>query len=388
MGVAHQGRAGAAREATVAVADDECLPDRCGGKSLVAADVEDLRARAEHDRDQVGVAGHPAGRFGREELPGLGGREAFPRTRSSYSMVMATRGVAPCQSGSTSAVSSRRQDSTRASSMRAPWSRGSRPSWAQPGSSQVCGSQPGTEAGCGLDNGSRVALIRAASSAEQRPLRNAPPARSSVIVRCRLEVGGSFLARQLLLGPAFLRSRGPRPPPRWRATLRSTVASSRLASPSRKVTPRVRRSGSSGSGRRAMDDVGLGGREPPVVHRLRDRHEHGLDRAGGQAHHCRTRALVPAREPVTKSCVEARLIRVASPRASISRTTSSMTASSSDITVSIPAAVSFSSPASRAANRVSRSSETSRPASRSTSGAPRSPTPGTGPMAVVGCSWN
>ncbi len=100
-------------------------------------------------------------------------------------MVIITRGVAPCWSGNRSAVWARRQSSVNASSIRAPWSRGSRPSCPQPGISQVTGSQAGWVVGTGAANGIRVDRIRAASSAEQRPLIQAPPHWSGVMVRWR-----------------------------------------------------------------------------------------------------------------------------------------------------------------------------------------------------------
>src|ERR1700712_3123985 len=71
-------------------------------------------------------------------------------------MVTETRGVVPWHSGSSAAWAARSQRSMMASKVRAPWSRGSRPSCPHPGTSQVWGSQVGPAAGVGLDSDIRV----------------------------------------------------------------------------------------------------------------------------------------------------------------------------------------------------------------------------------------
>ncbi len=87
----------------------------------------------------------------------------------------ARRGRAPWQSGARSVASTCWQAVTRASHIRAPWSRGS------VASSQVAGSV----AGAGLVSGSRAALMVAASSRVPRPRSLTPPAPSSVMERNR-----------------------------------------------------------------------------------------------------------------------------------------------------------------------------------------------------------
>ena len=90
-----------------------------------------------------------------------------------------------------------------------------------------------------------MALIRAASSEVQRPLIQAPPHWSSVMVRCRPR----WAARSSRSSSRSARRSSPSgstmDSSRW-VSLRSSVASSALASPSRNVTARARTSGSPG----------------------------------------------------------------------------------------------------------------------------------------------
>ena len=66
VGVAHHRGSGAAGERAVPVAADQGPPQRWGDQAVGAADVEDLAAGAEGDRDEVGVAGQPADHAGGE----------------------------------------------------------------------------------------------------------------------------------------------------------------------------------------------------------------------------------------------------------------------------------------------------------------------------------
>ena len=75
VGVAGHRWSSAVREPAVGVSGDEGLPDGCGDQALGAADVEDLRGRAEDGGDQVGVAADPPDRGGGELGTGLGDRE-------------------------------------------------------------------------------------------------------------------------------------------------------------------------------------------------------------------------------------------------------------------------------------------------------------------------
>jgi hypothetical protein len=59
VGVAHDRGAGAAGEPAVPVPGHQGPPDRRGDKPLLTADVEDLPAAAEHDRDEFGLTRHP-----------------------------------------------------------------------------------------------------------------------------------------------------------------------------------------------------------------------------------------------------------------------------------------------------------------------------------------
>ena len=104
------------------------------------------------------------------------------------------------------------------------------------------GSQVGPSAGWGAASGIRVALIRAASSVEQRPLIQAPPAWSSVMVRWRPRWAARS-SRSRAFSSRRSSPSGSMTVARCRAALRSSVASRVLASASRTWTPWARRSG-------------------------------------------------------------------------------------------------------------------------------------------------
>ncbi len=94
--------------------------------------------------------------------------------------VTVSRGLAPCWSGSSPSTSlAFTQVSTRASQVRAPWSRRSRA--VSPPESAQSGSVPGR----GAARACRAVLIRAASSTVPRPRTRTPPIPSSVRVRYR-----------------------------------------------------------------------------------------------------------------------------------------------------------------------------------------------------------
>ena len=99
------------------------------------------------------------------------------------------RGVAPWLVGSTSVPARSRHASTSASHNRAPWSRGSRPSWAQSVLPQAPARSvafpPHSVVGCGAARGKRELLIHAASSMVPRPRIRTPPRPSSTRDRCR-----------------------------------------------------------------------------------------------------------------------------------------------------------------------------------------------------------
>jgi len=60
VGVAHEWWAGACGEGAVLVAGDQGAPEGGGDQAVQAADVEDLAATSEDDRDHLGVAGEAA----------------------------------------------------------------------------------------------------------------------------------------------------------------------------------------------------------------------------------------------------------------------------------------------------------------------------------------
>ncbi len=196
--------------------------------------------------------------------PPVGGVGLVPRVAQSICcwsdsrlVVTATRGRAPWASGGRSVASACRQVSTRASHIRAPWSRGST------FSSQVSGST----AGAGLVSGSSAALIAAASSTVPRPRSRTPPAPSSVIDRNRPRwAARSWRSR------SFSASRsacsGSATSTRCRAALARSVAFSRPAWSSRNASPRSRTPVSTGEPVDGVDDHrGLLGRDRPVGQR-------------------------------------------------------------------------------------------------------------------------
>ena len=99
-----------------------------------------------------------------------------PVVNIACSTVTRSRAGVPWVSGGRPVSSACWAVATRASHIRAPWSRGSRASTRRPRDRR---------SGSGQVSGSRAALIRAPSSAEPRPRIRTPPARSSVIERYR-----------------------------------------------------------------------------------------------------------------------------------------------------------------------------------------------------------
>ncbi len=169
--MAHEGWSGAAGEGAVPVSYDEGGPDRGRDEAAEPADVEDLTAVVPRT---VGMISASQARRRRTS----GGRSVpsavVPVVNIACSTVTRSRAGVPWVSGGRPVFSACWAVATRASHIRAPWSRRSRPS------SQASGS-----AGWGAVSGSRAALIRAPSSAEPRPRIRTPPARSSVIERYR-----------------------------------------------------------------------------------------------------------------------------------------------------------------------------------------------------------
>ena len=264
---------------------------RCG-----AADVEDLGVGAEDGGDDVGVAADP---------PDGGGGEVVRRSRWSpkpdrLAQVVEVHGQGQPRGGAVGLGQhvgglqrgGRPRRGRRASGRRGRGGRGRR--GRSPGRCRCRGRRPGRRLGWGAASGIRVALIRAASSAEQRPLIQAPPAWSSVMERCRL---------------------------RWAArSSRSRACSSRRSSPSGSTTvseaagelaqlggverlglveqdldaagAEVGVAGQGVDG--AFDHLGLGGGEPAVAQRLADRCEQWLVDRGREPHRRGAGALVAA----------------------------------------------------------------------------------------------
>ncbi len=292
--------------------------------------------------------------------------------RSSRSMVRVSRGVAPCAWGSTSVVWSCRQASARASSIRVPWSRGSRPSCPQPGMVQLWGSQTGPVVGWGAASGIRVALIWAASSVLQRPLIQAPPVWSSVMERCR-ERWAARSRRSRARSSRRSSPSGSRTVSRRRVSLRSSVASSALASVSRNCTPRVRRSGSPGRASRARSMTWAFAVEShPSPRASATGAMSGRSTAAARRTVAGPVPLWPPAMAVRKSWVEAQPTALTALVASSSRTTPSSRSSRVDFMASISATVSISSSRSRAAHNVSASPRTSPRIWARAAGTPRS----------------
>ena len=150
---------------------------------------------------------------------------------------MAMRGRAPCEAGARSVSRACWASSTRASNMRAPWSRGS-VSTSQPGVS-------GSTAGAGLVSGSRAARRTAPSSALPRPLMRIPPAASSVTDRKRPVCAARSSLARAASSRRSARS-GSTTSARWRAVRASSVAVSRRDSSSSTCSPRSRSAGLDG----------------------------------------------------------------------------------------------------------------------------------------------
>ncbi len=238
-------------------------------------------------------------------------------------MVRVSRGVAPWESGSTSVLCSRRQASTRASSIRAPWSRRSR----SPSSS-----------GCGAASGIRVALIIAASSVEHRPLIQAPPAWSSVIAQVSTQVGGAFEPVEGSFVAAFV-AVGVDHGDEVQRDLLQLGGVELLGVGEQHLHPAGSDVGVAGQPvDRALDDLGLGRREPAVPQRL----GHWRQTAARPS----LRPAAPAAGPVPlwppqvwvrKSWVEAHPAVLTASVASSSRTTPRASASSVDLRASTSA---------------------------------------------------
>ena len=190
------GGRGAVREGAVPVADHQRLPDRGRDQAVRPTDVEHLRPATQHHGQDLGVAGHPSRRSGgqpRVEVaePGAVHPVGQPLTESVVVDGDHDRRTGSVRAGRYVGVRETAAGLDQRVNIRAPWSRGSRPSWVQSATPHPCagrvGSPPQARASvvCGAAMGSSTLLSQAASSTVPRPFTRTPPMPSSATDRKR-----------------------------------------------------------------------------------------------------------------------------------------------------------------------------------------------------------